>query len=481
MPTVVYKFVADESGLTTKLAGVKVKLDEVDKSAGKAKEGAEDLSKSFGKGKETASAFAEGLSRVSPQLGDVARNASSALGVLKGLASVGGPVGAALAGGAAVAGAAYFKLTGDINKAEQGALDAAQNAIKAQLGMVDGANFVNKALEANEKASLLKREGNWRDFARTYAEIAAKVPGQLGIIGKGTIDWLDKMDKAQAESIQQAEATRDQNIKLAQAALDVAVAKKEEEKETRKVSAAAKAELKEKERLIELTEEYLEQQEDLTRERKRQAGIDRENDRVAGIKAEVRASAELAEALPTGKEQAELNKIAAKETAMAWLNASDQIAGAVGSLFGDSKAAAIATATINAAVAVTKSFATLGFPAGIPAAIGAAAAGAAQVATIARTQPAFHGGGEVTITAQEGEGVVNRAGMSRLGREGLNAINRGMRDVGGRGGAMTITQVDSHRKFDTFYLKSLSRLNSPTRAAIQRVPTGIRPGRRQRL
>ena len=68
------------------------------------------------------------------------------------------------------------------------------------------------------------------------------------------------------------------------------------------------------------------------------------------------------------------------------LGLAGQLAGALGQMFGDSKAFAIAEAIINTAQAITKAIATYGpTPWGLAAAGVAAAVGAAQIAAIART------------------------------------------------------------------------------------------------
>jgi hypothetical protein len=77
------------------------------------------------------------------------------------------------------------------------------------------------------------------------------------------------------------------------------------------------------------------------------------------------------------------------------------------------KQADLAQAIINTALAVTKSFATLGFPAGIPGAIGAGVAGAAQIAVIANTKPPkFADGTEFLIGAGTGRSDNNLAYLS---------------------------------------------------------------------
>jgi len=74
-------------------------------------------------------------------------------------------------------------------------------------------------------------------------------------------------------------------------------------------------------------------------------------------------------------------------------------------LFNIAKAFSIAEAVMNTAQAVTKTYTSLPYPFNIPAAIGQAAAGAAQIATIASTQPGGGGGGIKAPSASGGAGA----------------------------------------------------------------------------
>lgn len=77
-----------------------------------------------------------------------------------------------------------------------------------------------------------------------------------------------------------------------------------------------------------------------------------------------------------------------------WFGVASDIGSALDSIFGQSKAVAIAQAIINTAQAITKSLAEYGAtPLGLAAAAAAAAAGAAQIATIAQTTKTSKGGG----------------------------------------------------------------------------------------
>ncbi len=88
------------------------------------------------------------------------------------------------------------------------------------------------------------------------------------------------------------------------------------------------------------------------------------------------------------------------------------------------KQADIAQAIINTALAVTKSFATLGYPAGIPGAVGAGIAGAAQIAIIANTKPPkFADGTEFLVGAGTGRSDNNLAYLSHGERVVPAAVN----------------------------------------------------------
>lgn len=88
------------------------------------------------------------------------------------------------------------------------------------------------------------------------------------------------------------------------------------------------------------------------------------------------------------------------------------------------KQADLAQAIINTALAVTKSFATLGYPAGIPGAVGAGIAGAAQIAIISNTKPPkFADGTEFLVGAGTGRSDNNLAYLSHGERVVPAAVN----------------------------------------------------------
>jgi hypothetical protein len=107
-----------------------------------------------------------------------------------------------------------------------------------------------------------------------------------------------------------------------------------------------------------------------------------------------------------------LNVMAAANAVEPWLQVADTIGGALGTMFKDNKAVAIAQAVINTAQAITKSLAEYGFtPIGIAAAAAAAAAGAAQIATILSAQPGS-GHSSKALKTPKGGGATAAAGSA---------------------------------------------------------------------
>lgn len=129
------------------------------------------------------------------------------------------------------------------------------------------------------------------------------------------------------------------------------------------------------------------------------------------------------------------------------------------------KAAKLAEAIINTAAAVTASL-----PNPIAAAV-AGAAGAAQVATIAAQQPAFHSGGivgappdEVNARLVRGEGVLSRSGVNAIGGEqAVRAANAGIPQTPQ---PMVIVQQYRHRVYNDFIRQNL-RMGSPLAVEIR--------------
>jgi hypothetical protein len=100
------------------------------------------------------------------------------------------------------------------------------------------------------------------------------------------------------------------------------------------------------------------------------------------------ALADITKAHADGELGARLQTMATANLASSYLDLAGQAVGALGTLFKDSKAVAVAQAVINTAQAITATLAQYGAtPWGIAAAAVAAASGAAQIATIMSAQP----------------------------------------------------------------------------------------------
>jgi hypothetical protein len=126
------------------------------------------------------------------------------------------------------------------------------------------------------------------------------------------------------------------------------------------------------------------------------------------------------------------------------------------------KAAGMAQALINGAVAITRALASLGPILGPVAATGIAATTAAQVATIAAQKPAFDRGGmiqggeqmadQVTINALPGEAVLSRQAVRAVGgQSGVDAINRGSAP------GQNVVMVPVYKHFGRFVQDELQR------------------------
>lgn len=121
--------------------------------------------------------------------------------------------------------------------------------------------------------------------------------------------------------------------------------------------------------------------------------------------------------------------------------------------FAAHKAAAIAEATINTALSVTKTLASYAYPVNVVLGALSLAAGVATIATIAAQKPSFHTGGvvkpagpapdEVSATLMQGEGVLTRRGVQALGGEqAVQAVNRGAPTPTGASTVTAIAMLD---------------------------------------
>jgi hypothetical protein len=145
--------------------------------------------------------------------------------------------------------------------------------------------------------------------------------------------------------------------------------------------------------------------------------------------------------------------------------------------FKAAKAAGIAEATINGAVAITRALAGLGPIAGAVAATGIAATTAAQIATIASQKPAFDRGGmiqggaqmadQVTIRALPGEAVLSRGAVRDLGGQpGVDRLNRG------NATGQSVVMVPVYKHFGRFVQDELQRSSVLQGAMLRGRPVG---------
>ena len=124
--------------------------------------------------------------------------------------------------------------------------------------------------------------------------------------------------------------------------------------------------------------------------------------------------------------------------------------------FNMQQAAAVLQATINGAVAITKTLAELG-PVGIPLSALIAGTTAAQIAVIQSQKPSFHQGGIISgdgdqaITAQGGEAVLNRNAVANLGAGGVDTLNAGA----GMGGSVTVNIVYRQQLFNQMVIDNI--------------------------
>lgn len=140
------------------------------------------------------------------------------------------------------------------------------------------------------------------------------------------------------------------------------------------------------------------------------------------------------------------------------------------------QATAIAQATINGALAVTRALAELGPIVGTLAAGGIMAATAAQIGVIASQKPAFDRGGmiqggrmadQVPINALPGEAVLSRGAVRAVGGQaGVDRLNRG------EGSAPQVVVVEAYKHFGRFVQDELGRAGVLQRAMLSGRPVG---------
>ncbi len=140
------------------------------------------------------------------------------------------------------------------------------------------------------------------------------------------------------------------------------------------------------------------------------------------------------------------------------------------------KATAIAQATINGALAITRALAELGPIAGAIASAGIMATTAAQIGVIASQKPAFDRGGmiqggrmadQVPINALPGEAVLSRGAVRAVGGQaGVDRLNRG------ESAAPQMVPVETYKHFGRFVRDELGRAGVLQHAMLSGRPVG---------
>lgn len=464
------------------------------------------------------------LSLVSPELGASVREAGHLAGGLSLAGKAASGLYGILAGGVAIAAAAalykiYEAIAGQIEEAEKKEIESSNEAIKAEVDKASAIQFVQKAIVANERLAALEKKKiyaeswhNYIQFAETAAvgalEIAQKTAAAIAKLTgvkyfatySDALDtlkvdlegYLDSYDTgAIDDQIGVQKGAIESNIALAKTYEELKHAKKDaldptqqalyaenQKKYDEAFEARAKriAELEAKrDNLIKLRGKNAKEVADAQKkidDEARKSAQDGARASIAGFEAIARGASDLGDAL---EEQGRLGQQGV--IALAIVN----------------RAAALANIIYSTEEAVA---ASLKYPppfnaiaAGAAVAGGALAAGAVAAAPI--PSPKYHSGGifgpssptgsgDLPFsggTAQTGEGaILNRNTIARLGRRGVDELNRGT----GPSSRVVSAQVFGHRVMDAWALDSLGRWNSPTRAAISKIPVGVRPGQRER-
>lgn len=535
MPKIVYKFVADSTGLTTQLKQVSVQLDQVDQGAKNVGKHGVDAGGKFGAALEGAHGSARklggALSLIDPQLGAMVREAGHFAGGLA-LAEEAGEsllIGLGLVAGAVVIGAELYKHFGEeAEKANKKAEESAVDAAKAMIGEFAASDkgFLHaqkSADEARQKVIELKNEqgelaekmkdrfqaedqfnvGRARVLAtnieeaekeaETAAESAKASAAAFETMKKNVDSVHDKKTRiAKAESAQQKalreEAERDQKAANDLFDTNEKVVAAEIEKAIQDLHTQSVQEAELRAELIQQHEENLKQH--------GPGGTDT-TDQVREDKKALDDAATSTQAYGeiVSETAGNVAGLANSISDFSGLSQGAQIALAI-----TTRAAALAQIAAHTGVAIAAATAAAaetgpGFPIALPvyeglvyanALLAGAAVAAAPIPThhagsgeiMATTTRAYHdGAGNVPASLQSGEAVLNRAAAARLGRETINSMNRGMQPVA----PSYTTNVIGHRVMDTWALKSLSRTNSPVRSAMQRASVGVRPGKRVRV
>ncbi len=180
------------------------------------------------------------------------------------------------------------------------------------------------------------------------------------------------------------------------------------------------------------------------------------------------------EAMDTAIEEQEEQERTAALVTSGWVSAGEAMSSAIFGSFEENKAAAVAQAIVNGALAATNVLATVPVPGQPAALIAVAAAVAAQMATISSTSIAHSGMAydrapdEVDMRLTRRERVLTARGAEAIGGDAaVAAANAGSYG----GGVMVVQQRFRHRVFDAFVEKNIKRpasLRSEVRSLVDK-------------
>ena len=286
-------------------------------------------------------------------------------------------------------------LTDSLEKAGKAQLDFNNSVMKAQAELTN----VNAQIEAMGGTAVIEANFETNDQAIQAAEERAAILGQI-----------------------------DEDRKLAQ----IELASNERERIEMEKNWAIEQEREKYDAQMELLQKHDQDTERATlAHQKRLAVIEKKNQKKLDKVAKAQRDQDL--------KDAEYQIAVAQQVA----NATFSIASAA---FGRNKGIAIAEAIVNTALGATKALAQ-GGALGFATAAAVTAAGVAQVATISRQKLARGGlpqgeNAQVTMNEHGQEAVLNNNAYERMGRQNIEAINRGANpnSLFGGGGGQTITQ-----------------------------------------
>lgn len=357
------------------------------------------------------------------------------------------------------------KVLRDQVKAEQSKIDAAQANLSQQLEDIDNMRLVrqvrDEATNADEKGTTAKQglTKATKDESKANRDLAAAyetVQGILGATVEANASAERKLGIAAAERIK---VLTDIAEKYADQPDIVAKAAQAEEAVREQLRADLAAQQAKDDEAFDAAKQKLHE-----RQMARAKDLADQEER---LQAQRIANAQAVGTFASGvsdllAQRAEANAKRDRELALRQFKAS--------------KAAAVAEATINGAVAITRALATLGPVAGALATAGIAASTAAQIGVIASQKPAFDRGGmiqggamvdQVPVNALPGEAVLSRGAVRAIGGQaGVDRLNRG------ESTGPQVVVVEAYKHFGRFVQDELGRAGVLQRAMLAGRPVG---------